>query len=418
MPSANLSSLPPTETPSEPYSDLGIFLDLVEELEHYREVPEAKSFLNLLKNKNKTAIAGSSVLARITGKLTIANDIDIFVDDRDDTTHKILDNFFDDDIISEVIWPAYENKILHDEDRRCFVRDSKLTQTNSSVYDFNIMNYSLDTFRVQLGNYIVLNFILLRNTILVSDNASENHLFKTKEPLYSFTGRVINNFINEQRQEIIEPVGNYSTYLFEYIEKRFDFQELKYVYDFDTKSFLNVYEAGLSVTQALVDKLVSVESHRFTDSSLLQLAESAKTLKKNSEHFKKNFSNSDVVTIAGLVDNRFKNLDSQNPRLDTTSLDFMEATSRIKKYRKKGFTVEDPEHILVNLHLQMAKAVIEASLDPDLEIIERQAIFNSHQYVKKKYQFLNKLKNIFKSHPDEIGMVLEPDSEIYNEVSF
>ncbi len=411
------------ETPVQQYSDLNLFIDLVEGLEQHRNVTTVNEFLNMIKNKNRSSVTGSAVLAKRTGKLETAVDIDIFIDNRDGTANQILKTFFSKTIIENVIWPIYESKMVHLEDRRDFVSDGMLIQTNSERYDFNIQGYSLDTYKIRLGNHMILNFILLKHPKDMRPTEDEdNYFFKMEGAVYPFTGQLLNQFIDKDRLYQLAPVAQYSTYIIEYISRHFDFQELKYTYDFDTKTFRNIYDTALEINERMIDKLTTIESDHLIDTSMQRALRSKKLLEIDLIDFNESYNDPNNVTVSGRNNQRFERYDiitdyadvnevMESHQLPRIAEDFAALTGRIKKYKKKGFVIKDPTRILLNLHGAMALAVIGVSLDPDFDTIERQAIFDSNSSSKKRYQFLNRLKNLFTNNKEELGIETEDDSD-------
>ena len=204
----------------------------------------------------------------------------------------------------------------------------------------------------------------------------------------------------------------------EYIEKSFDFQELKYIYDFETKSYLSIYEVANRLSKRLLDYLTTIESSRRIELIIKQLNGLIPGMALFQDEFKRNFSNPDVVTISHHDYNphRFSDIrqvHDLNPdramsgdNLEQAAANFSNLRRRVKQYKDKGFQVEDPGNVLVELHTILAASVLGVLVDPDITSIERQAIFGSSTRIKKNYQFLNRLRMLVEDDEDKLGLNL------------
>ncbi len=415
-----------TATPQEEeFADLRLFLNILEDIKK----DEADDFYDMLADYSRSCISGSSVLGRRIRRPEIANDIDIFVDDRGNDSIKIIKDFFRETNIKKIWWPAYKSRMTPlSETEESFCREATFFKTNSSDYEFGVTDYNLNTYRIRLGKFITLNFILLRNkeevtatqflrnaSISESSEELQNRL-ACKNAIQPFSNSIINQIFNLQLEDDFIDLNKGSSFVLEYIEKSFDFQELKYVYDFKNRSFRDIHELNFELCDQLLTQMTTIESTSDIREIMAQLV-TRKTVSEGMHlDFVENYSNPDIVTVAGrqMLYHRFSDinhiykLDSDlalsGAILEKTSRDFSTLNLRIRKYQDKGFGVADPESVLVNLHFILAAATLGTLLDPDIGNIERQAIFDSSDSVKKKYLFLNKLKVLIKDNIDNLGM--------------
>ncbi len=399
-------------------SDLSLFLDILQEI---RPGVNKDYFYDMITDPTRACITGSSVLGKRVNKLEIANDIDIFIDNRYQDNTKVVKSFFTNETISNNIWPAYDKKVLTKEDKSNFISGARMLETSNSAYEFKIDAYSLKTFRINLGEFIHLNFIFLNDQkqIVTKDNTESDSpkFLMTKTTAYPFPNNFLNRLLDANVIQETEEAMKYSSFILEYIEQHFDFQELKYIYDFETKTYKSIYEIMARLNQRMLDMLTTIESSSSTDIIINQLNGAGTLMVKIQDEFKE-FNNPDIVTIAshehreqrfGSVSQVYE-LDAlqamSGDNLERAATDFSALYKRIKQYQGKGFKIEDPENILVNLHTTLASAVLGILVDPDINSIERQAIFGSRPQVKKNYLFLNRLRVSVEENKEELGLDL------------
>jgi len=419
--------------------DLDIFLDIINDLQKMLDTQDDTSeefnkyripiqrFINLITSPSKSALTGSSILGKRLNISNLANDIDIFIDNRNDSAIKIIQSFFHSNLIRDIVWPLYESKILAVEDKERFVSNANLLQTNSQTYAFTSDHHKLDTFQIQLGDLIRLNLILLDN--ISNQGNTEEKLFTTPNNLYPFTGNVINNFLAEERSYELGDINLLSTYVLEYIEASFDFQELKYVYDFKLKEVKSIYSIAVGISTVLLDKIIEIETDYLITRTIKMTNECISKLLQYSTDVLTFYSDPNNLTISSEFNQKYFNV-QHSIYLDNEILmrpdgsmakemqHFSSLSQRIKKYQYRGFNIKDPGNVLINLHTNLAATVLATLIDPEIDIIERQAIFNSSSEDKKKYRFLNKLKTIVIDRKEELGMdlIVPPSAEeIYGE---
>jgi len=401
------------------FSDLDLFLGIIEDIQE-QHPDQFHEFFEVLTDPRRACLTGSSVLSKRLNKQNLAKDIDIFVDNRDGDFGKILQSFFSKVNVVDIIWPVYQNRVkVLNTNRESFTSDAQVIRTSSSDYDFSIELYKLETFKIRLGQHILLNFILLTDTYpniklvrgvnvswLPSDTNSRGPFMDA-----TLNDLAIHGFITSK-----EDYQKYSTYLLEYINKSFDFQELKYVYDFRTKTNKNIFEMAEESCNDLINMLTAVESTRFTDNILQRLSGDKLNLIREKEVHRVKYNNPDSVTIASDYQNRFfdvqrvSSLDKEQVMigkyLQKTANDFTALNYRVDYYQEKGFKVEDPDGIVINLHVNLAAVTLGSLVDPVIHNLERQSIFNSTREEKKKYLFLNRLKGIVEENEEHLGLTL------------
>ncbi len=415
--------------PQKIYSDLDLFLGILEDVKEAPARDEIifNKFYYMMNDYKRACVSGSSVLGKRIGKLEIANDIDIFIDDRDQNSEKIISNFFSKINVREFIWPAYKARVISmDETEAMFVDEARLLQTSSNEYDFGILNYNLTTYRIQLGKHITLNFILLRDNKQepkaiadIKEGVNPRSTSSINNQGYPFPGRYIRDILSNSLQDEFPDLARYSSYLLEYIDRHFDFQELKYIYDFGSRSYRNIYDIGIDITDVLLDDLTGIESRSKTDTMLNQAIRSKDQLKRYSQEFQEEFGDPEVVTIASKIGQRFSDVQrlydldehqaTQGRYLVSTSEDFSNLTKRIKMYQRKGFEVKDPNNVMLDLHINLAAATLGTLLDPDIHRVQRQAIFDSSPSTRKRYLFLNRLKVLINENINDLGMEIVTD---------
>ncbi len=404
-------------------SDLNLFLNILKDIRGHTGETYSE-FFNVLMDPRKACITGSAVLGKKINRDEIAKDIDIFVDDRDASFQKILRDFFSEVNVKNNFWPSYRDKVgISESDRNLFVAGAILQETSSEDYLFKIGAYSLRTFNVTLGKNILLNFILL-------DNANSKELSPVFSPdlinaNYPFPDNLLHDLIARGKIKTKEEMQDHSSFVLEYIDSQFDMQELKSVWDFETETCLNVYEVTEKINDGLIERLTNVESTKFTD-LILKRAVGAKILfKEKSIYFKENFSDPEKMTISSERGQRFQNVSMQvysemdellmGGKFTSVAEDFASISKRIKKYQRKGFKIEDPASVITILHSNLLTVSLGSLLDPVINSMERQSIFNSDSIVKKKYLTINRLKILLEEKEQELGLELvkkepEPDT--------
>ncbi len=404
-------------------SDLDLFIGLMQDVRNGTG-EKYKAFFDVLMDSRRAGVTGSSVLGKRFNKTNIAQDIDIFVDDREDEFTGVLDSFFDKITIAGDIWPVYRDRTNSGDsskEKDEFIDNAVLIKTSSTTYDFNIDEFKLNTFRVRLGPYLMLNFILLSDT-----NPTPTYSEQSPHDDYPFPERLVRNLVSKDFLQV-EETGNYSTYVLSYIEKYFDFQELKTIYDFDSKSIVNVYDEAIKINNMLIEKLTTIESSKYTDRAIVLAGQHKRDLERLSDTFKEKFSNYEKVTIASSHGSRFDDINVifrlykedvlHGSNFAKIANDFTALNTRIPLYQTKGFKVEDPGNVLLNLHTNIASVALSALVDPVISDIERQAIFSSDKDTKKKYLFMNRLKGLAEENEDRLGLELtRPSNDIENEI--
>ena len=408
--------MPPAIVPGKSHSDLTLFIDILQEIRTEKD----KDFYDIITNPSRACITGSSVLGKRVNKPKIAKDIDIFIDNRGIEADKIIRNFFNETKIKEDIWPVYKSKVLTiDENPEDFTIGAHFIKASPEWYVFDNQSYDIKTYKLNLGQFIQLNFILLDNLKPTAPSPEDSIKYlMTRTTIYPFSNDAINKLIDDDCIDDYDTAIMYSSFILEYIEKSFDFQELKYIYDFETKSYLSIYEVANRLSKRLLDYLTTIESSRRIELIIKQLNGLIPGMALFQDEFKRNFSNPDVVTISHHDYNphRFSDIrqvHDLNPdramsgdNLEQAAANFSNLRRRVKQYKDKGFQVEDPGNVLVELHTILAASVLGVLVDPDITSIERQAIFGSSTRIKKNYQFLNRLRMIIEENENKLGLDL------------
>ncbi len=403
------------------FSDIDLFIGLMRDLKELSSTTKSEEFFDMLVDYRRCCVTGSSVLGKRFNLPEIAKDIDIFIDDREHDAVEILQNFFSPTNMKFHIWPAYQARTnAPNSEKDKFIGNALVVETSSESYGFKIDTYNLQTFKIKLGKHLCLNFIFLSNQ---PHNGKELPILNSSNAMYPFTENLLLGM--EERGIIADKEYQlYSSYVLEYIEKHFDFQELKVIYDFNTKSLMDIFEASANLTELLIQKLTTVETTYFTDNVITGAGRSKKFLLSLSDEFKELYSDPEKITIAYNDQQRFSGIESiynldkeealQGSNFINTAECFTALNKRIPHYQEKGFRIEDPGNVLLNLHSIICSVALSSLVDPVINNIERQAIFHSDSIVKKRYLFLNRLKGIVEENEDRLGLPLirPPEKEI------
>ena len=186
--------MPPAIVPGKSHSDLTLFIDILQEIRTEKD----KDFYDIITNPSRACITGSSVLGKRVNKPEIANDIDIFIDNRGIEADKIIRNFFNETKIEKDVWPAYKSKVLATgEDSKDFTSEAFFIKTSSDKYSFNVHEYSIKTYRLNLGKFIHLNFILLDNRKPKDPSAEDSIKYLiTQTSIYPFSNKAVSKLID------------------------------------------------------------------------------------------------------------------------------------------------------------------------------------------------------------------------------
>ncbi len=395
-------------------SDLKLFLKMISLLEEGTPNDRVNNFITMLKDPNRALISGSSVLAHRINKPEIANDIDIFIDGHEMAKVKyILQAMFERDIVEQYIWPVYRDLTKTSEDKDQFIREAVLTNTSSDKYTLIKLEAELKTYRIRLGKYIQLNFIILTENKI---NIDRNFISSAMYPFPNYVLNIITSrdFGSPSQQDVI--FKKYRNLILEHIWRTFDFQELKWVWDFKANRPQDIYRAAHSTIDKILNDLSKIETSRELQDVVNIALRMSVLLNKRSEKFVADYNNLNIITISSQEDSdSFYNvIPDLNPKIAghlfadynyQRVFNFYEALlQRIIKYQTKGFEVNDPNHVMVDLQTAMSQLILTSLYFPDLDKVQRRSIFKGSRQAGERYLFLGKLKKLISDNRSELGL--------------
>jgi hypothetical protein len=214
-----------------------------------------------------------------------------------------------------------------------------------------------------------------------------------------------------------EIIHQHRSVVVEHIWRAFDFQELKYVWDFESRSPITIFRQAINTINSIIHHLTQIETNLDIQISIQGGNRLVGKLDEIEANFLEKYNDPKVVTISG-EDEADSFWTSKNPSTlqyspTSTMLPFMfEKTAksyqflipRIFDYQEKGFEINDPGHIMTTVHATAIISVIVSLFSADLDKVERKALFNSSHDVKKNYRFLSKLRKLIEDNKDELGL--------------
>lgn len=396
------------QTPAENSTEVSLdyFLYVMEEVKKVKLSIDAQkdleNFEAILYAKNLCAISGSSILfKRLNITDQFANDIDIFING---------DEYLINVDVAKVIKCFFDNKELKKAFEQVDTKFSyKQTQTpkpdlsffsNTNSYNFYLDNdisqeYGLDkeevrlsTSKAYIGNDIILNFILIKN------NYSEKRA--EKEPWFK----------TELRHQL-------------YIQEQFDFEELKYIYDFTRAEIIDIYKfSERTLNDAINEYPKSCPLDKATNFFLNnQINASARFLEKYGHtskdlHLSPRLFDSHMLGLTFLLfgeettAEEFYDFNHALGRLRLGDRElirdikrFLESYSRFEKYDLRGFNIIDTNMSLASVSVNLNVLAYKISNDKMIDRINRRSLFcnsnKSNGNKGRQIKFFNSLKNLW-----------------------
>jgi hypothetical protein len=384
----------------------------------------SKDFANLITDNSRACVTGSSVLGMKLRKDVKAGDIDIFVDARGGrNNYTIIEKFYSKQNFEDNVRPILESLTSPRVVKKDFMMGGGshyLVRTSNEFYGFNQGMYNLETYQAYIGENIKLNFIFIDNSAALIKKILQDQDLPISIPLvgkFPWNEKLIYNFLDIQDIYKFGDVKHLSTFILEYIEERFDFEELKLIYDFDKEEVRNIFEVALDKNQVFLDLASSIE----TSDSLQHFisfinSEVRSDLIKSDKKMKNEFNNPDEIHISEKFFLRFDIRSYHLPGILTES--FFESTpkacealasiiKRAKKYTKKGFKIIDDKHVLVELHSHIMASSLNLLNDVDILRVERRSTLASDKLTKKRVLFLNRMKILLTENKNALGIDYE-----------
>ena len=428
----NHPALPFDEVPSSK-GDLRIFLRYlaalekkIEEEKQYNYLTEEseevlKKFIQFLRDPLEVIITGSSVLGFSIDKGDIAGDIDLFT--RNETFPILCGRIAGDQAAKAVMLFAMKDFIftnldflerindLEKELHEKIALEDVFGQLSNSVkyflhkiffdgtsgeYDFEIMKYNLDTYRLKLLDLFDLNIIQVK----YSDYRRAFRSYKN----------ILNVFSPEEADDLNYPH-------IEHVVRSFDFEELKRYYSFEKKEVRSVYELAFEILENKNIKLDYFVGNRERREVEIRKTVAMGLMEKYSQVYWSKYNDPEVVTLsdkfvetttpfidsilnaveykeepAKHIENIFTSI-TANPYLRNTPIQsmLMETIARVQKYTEKGFKVNDPHSLILMLDFTNQIISLVTLHQVEVERIERQSLLDTSTHTNPK------IKEIFAS---------------------
>ncbi len=346
-------------------------------------------FRELLHDLNRCNVSGSAVLYSRIGLDDVANDIDIFITDTRENKDTLI-QFFNDKYFNE-IFSDYFNKT--NKSKSNLLSNTKYESINvNSDYAFIKQDCMLDTARFSQRNDdqgFNLNFIYVkrlkdeqRRIANVTERLTSSlfdQIFITSEGDIYFPS--INSFSDDMDDDEMKILldlypKSIPTHM---IHDSFDFQELKYVYNFQQQQIVSTFMVGKSLLEKFIHDIeVKISEEKIDiDNGKSYISDINKviiTLEAKNKVFIRLTEDSKVLTVSEkLLTQRAKNaLNFFNPSsLEGAALEgFLEVSSpnvqriirdvytayhivysRVLKYEGNGFIINDPENMIADMQL-------------------------------------------------------------------
>ena len=348
-------------------------------------------FRELLHDLNQCNVSGSAVLYSRIGSDDAANDIDIFITDTQENK-AVLIQFFNDKYFNGVFSDYFNNRLNSTSNLRSSNQYESISV--NSDYVFIKHDCMLDTARFSQGNNNGLDFNL--NFIYVKRlngeqrriaNVSERLTYSLFEQISMTPGDEIyfpsvnpfsNDRIHDKEMKVLLDLYPKSipTHM---IHDSFDFQELKYVYNFQQQQIVSTFMVGKSLLEKFIHDIeVKVAQEMINPRNgkeyISDINKVIVKLETKNKVFIRMTEDPKVLTVSEkLLTSRAKNaLSFFNPSsLEGAALEgFLEISSpnvqriirdvytayhtiytRVLKYEGNGFTINDPRNMIADMQL-------------------------------------------------------------------
>lgn len=355
-----------------------------------------QDFINMIKSPGLACISGGSVLEYRLHEKNLSNDIDIFVNDRFLENKEIVSNFFTTKNLDTYVNPVIRKLNNVKEKDLPFGATSQSILTQLSVenggYDVFKGNspYVIKSFRVFLESDIDLNFIF------ISDHIESKDIRFSGSSAYTIP-----------RSGNLDLYKNTMPFLPKYIDDTFDFLELKYIFDFKTKTAKTVYEIQSQMAER-IDK-ISVAGN---------LSQIKDILLRKQQHFMEHFNDPHIMTISNqsLIGDIFGSFEEtpRNPitltNIQYSNFEILEFSGmlygllgRVEKYKNRGFKINDPHGIItqgIHQHLLLSFGMLNL---PHLEDIKREVVFQKNHSRLMDYKTISYVRDASKEIMEKIG---------------
>lgn len=350
-------------------------------------------FKNLIEDLNRTAVTGSAILYYRLGQQYKAKDIDIFIEDNK-TNKDIVANFFINPgtrLILEEFYQKELKKYQGKQHEKCGKLETTSFKDNYQLLKGDCL---LDTMRFSyafIGNDgFNLNFIFSRRLtraerplVKVQDRLTASlydSVFKDRNGEISFASiGPFDHGLTGQEILAIDKIYPKSIAM-HLVNDTFDFEELKFVYSFQLQQVISTLIASKVILEKfIVDIRNLVESGELREPLAkligLDITNTIKTLETRNKNFVDMTQEPKSLTISentvpGNARRAIQILLRGVLKGSPMEIFFAEMTSiatqrvirdiyntyhgvfsRIPKYQKNGFTIEDPSNILANMQM-------------------------------------------------------------------
>jgi len=398
-----LESIPTNILSTEGNTNFQYFLDYLSYMDNTplnnKQQLIYNDFKEMIKDLNRCAISGSSILAYRYNLHNIAHDIDFFIVSTPKNS-KIIEDMFGAEM-------AQLNTAFFEKKFKCSGKPI-LSNNHTQGYNFTKKTFKLNTMNMEFSidrtkfkdksqdiPLFLLNFIFIDPELpeILLEEDYNLYLSKFSKDIYNpkagttrnFSSMVISDEVLKNQIQVIFPKGH-SLHL---IDSSFDFEELKYVYSFDFNNVITVKAAGkflLTLYKVKIKKLLDAYTEKRVPNEcclikeeiskyLTVVGQEINDLSQQDKNFLKNEHNKEHKTLTIsyriLTSNTFNSITDiflyvdkitpLNLKLDEYSKTdgkliyeslgevlpiFLTLNSRIKNYIKNGFKIEDPDLIL------------------------------------------------------------------------
>jgi len=410
--------------PSDPSpNSLSLFLEFMKLLEEEVYISDnmrgtttiVHKVYNTIIDPNLCAVSGSSVLYHRLDKESKASDIDLFIDATDPKIIEVFKQFFNikDSIFKKII----DSMDFPDRDgfSTSLQSDSAATYNSRS---FTFQNNAVVPFKTHIHDSLILNIIFIHPIPgLVHRRPNWGHVdveAVKKELKYFCENDLSYNY----------EIKNFK--VLEYIWLNFDFQELKYFYNFQLKEAIPVIKQVIDHEKKEREKIQALIDARNKDDlkpeyryNINRWDNYIDHLQKDNQRYKELFSDgeSDVLTISSrdAWDNPYKpvfinrmilHADKPNYGLETIVGDedefqipiqhletinlYFGLLGRIHKYSKNGFKIRDPHQFIMMTQVLLTAYNYKGLTNKDIVKINRDSFLNFRSpTAPHAFKFLN-----------------------------
>jgi len=396
-----------------------------------------KDFLDLITDLNRCAISGSELLFSQLNLDIEASDLDIFMIDTPEN-EKIIKEFFTEN--NPVLKHVFSNSL-----------SSATKNTDKTI----LYAGPISSFAYDVGAFVQGDFLLHTNRI-ISDYFELNIIF-VKRTRDTFTSDDIVSWrikaFDDMDHNVPSKEIDKQFLILRYIWTTFDFQELKYVYDFEMKEIVSVIKYTYNLELKYLDKLEDIYKY---NSKTLQSSLNAfnsfnrykelvdKTLKKSYLEFQDQYAPKPDKILTISANNQWSNIyavkkyidagrlfyylkDNKEIELNFSKLLEFGSTknksniltipvthqkgltlyysliNRIGKYVERGFTIHDPGQFLIHMEILSAAYTYSILTNKDIDKINRYSFLNYRdRTIPYLFKLIIKLRDGFKSVIDNI----------------